>query len=305
MELMTCKRIFLTAKKSEGLSSVTLEEYADDLDRFFKFLVGKQIFSVDEVGPSTAREYLIQLKSSGMRNISAHRHYRAIRAWANFLVADGVLEKTFLSNVAAPKIEKKQSRTFTAEELSKLLNFFSGTSFVEIRNRAILMTLFGTGVRSTELRRLNLLDINLSASLLIVQDGKGMKTRHVPIAHALRQELKKYVAARAEKLGAVATSIPWLFTSDSGGQLGKSGLIHVFEKAKAGLGLQGHKVSAHTMRHSFARHFIACGGDVFSLQKIMGHSDLATTRKYVSLDDNDLRRSFERNNPLDNCRWLL
>ena len=305
MELASAKRIFLTAKRSEGLSVLSIAAYQEDLDCFFKFLVSQQIFSVSEIRPFHVREHLIELKNKGLRGISVHRHFRAIRAWANFLVSEEVLEKTFLTNVGAPKIEQKQSRTFNAEELSRLLNYFSGAEFLQVRNRVIILTLFASGLRSSELRKLTLDDINITANLLIVRDAKGLKSRHVPIANALRMELKRYLKARAEKLGAMADATPWLFVTEVGRPLGKSAVIHIFARVKEDLQLKGERVSAHTLRHSFARHFIASGGDVFTLQRLMGHSDLAITKKYVSLDDSDLRRSFEKFNPLDNAKWML
>nr|WP_281240877.1 tyrosine-type recombinase/integrase [Sporolituus thermophilus] len=195
-------------------------------------------------------------------------------------------------------------RTFTAVEIKKMLNAFKGDTFYEIRNRCIISLFFSTGIRMNELIELKLQDINITTDLIRIQKGKGMKERFVPISRAMKRILIEYLKHRQEYLADKNPDCPYVFPSRTGQKMTSSALESMFKKLKHELNLQGEKISCHTWRHTFAKNYLLNGGDIFSLQKILGHADLESTRIYLQLNDQEIKTQFSRYNPLDNKDWL-
>jgi site-specific recombinase XerD len=302
MDLRTAKRIFLTAKQAQNVTGRTLETYVADIDRFFGFVVSKNIFDVSEITAETIREFLKVLKDSKkMRNITIFKVYRELKTLFLFLYREDYINSNPMKTIVPPRVEEKKMRTFTSREISKLLNSFNKEDFFGMRNYSIMCVFFSTGIRKTELLNLKITDLNITNDLLRVF-GKGNKERFVPLGRTVRRTLIQYLRMRKEYLG--DESCKYLFPSRAKRRLTCSGINMLFQKLKKELQLTGEKVSSHTWRHTFAKNYLLNGGDVFSLQKIMGHSDLETTRGYLSLNDEEMKLQHAKYNPLDNKDWL-
>jgi site-specific recombinase XerD len=302
MDLKTAKRIFLTAKQAEGVTGRTLESYTTELNRFFEFIVSREMYDVTEITADTIRDFLNSLKEKNLKNITIHRYYRELKTLFLFLYREDYMESNPLKDIKPPKVEQKVMRTFTAQEIGKLLNAFDKSDYFGLRNYCIMAMFFSTGMRKTELTYLKIVDLNITNDLIRISHGKGNKERYVPIGKSLRRILIQYLRMRQEYID--DDICPWLFPSKSKRRLTNSGLNILFQKLKKELKITGEKVSSHTWRHTFAKNYLLNGGDVFSLQKIMGHADLETTKQYLNLNDEEMKMQHAKYNPLDNKDWL-
>ncbi|MEG6584182.1 tyrosine-type recombinase/integrase [Dendrosporobacter sp. 1207_IL3150] len=302
MELGQVKKIFFITKKSENVTVRTLETYDEVLKRFIKYLINRNIYDVSEVDSSCVREFFILLQEQGLRGVTRHRYFRSLRTFFLFLHREEYISKNPMIHIKPPKIEQKVMRTFTAQEISKLLNGFDRNTFFGLRNYCITAMFFSTGIRKSELINLTLADINITNDLIRIAQGKGNKERYVPIGRTLRRVMIQYLKSRNEFLK--GDNCNYLFvTPRNERKMTGSCLSVLFQKLKKELKLTGEKVSCHTFRHSMAKNYLLNGGDVFSLQKLLGHSDIATTKKYINLNDNELKIQHAKYNPLDNNDW--
>lgn len=304
MDLGDAKRIFILTKKSENVSERTVAIYHEILNRFFNDLFEKQILKAEEVKANHIREFLLRLHDEGLKGVSVHRFYRGIKTFFLFLVGDGYLEENPIKAVKPPKIEKKDMRTFTSQEISRMLNVFNQEEFFDFRNYTIFCLLFSTGIRKSEMQNLKLSDVNITNDLIRIH-GKGDKERFVPISRSFKKTFERYLKKREEFLSKFNKTTDFVFVTENNySRLSTSCINRIFGVVKDKLGLEGEKISSHTWRHTFAKNYLLCGGDIFSLQKIMGHSNITTTKAYIALNDKELKMQHARFNPLDNKDWL-
>ena len=303
MDFKTGKQIFLKAKQAQMVTSATYKYYNIWLRDFFLYAMDMGTYTIEKVRPSLLENYLIHLKKNRkVRNITINDSYRAIRAFFKFMVKNRYIDYCVTDDVQAPRIEKKMTRTFTAKEIKQILNSFDKSSFIGLRDYTIMETLFGTGIRKMELCGLKLSDLNFDSGFLHVH-GKGNKERLVPIGNSLSRTLKAYLTRLQEE---TMDNVPsTLFVTRSGAPITYSTIQSMFKRLKLNTGLKGERISSHTWRHTFAKNYLLNGGDVFSLQKIMGHSDISTTRKYLNLNENEIKQQHDKYNPLDNLDWLI
>ena len=303
MEIGYAKRIFIATKKSENVTPRTLETYDRGLKRFFDYLLENNIFDVSEVNSGVIREFLIMLREKGLRGITVHQFFRILRTFFTFLHREDYISKNPMTNVKAPKVEQKEMRTFNAQEISKILTAFDRNDFIGMRNYCIMCLFFSTGIRKTELANLTLADVNITTDLIRIAHGKGQKERYAPVGKTLRRVLIQYIKMREEYLK--GETCHWLFvTPRITRKMTNSCLNILFQKLKKNLKLTGEKISCHTWRHTFAKNYLLNGGDIFSLQKILGHADIVTTKNYLHLNEKEVKLQHARYNPLDNKDWL-
>lgn len=303
MELGQAKKIFLITKKSENVTERTLEIYQDTLNRFFDYLFKMDIYDITEITADHIREFLILLQEQGLKGVTRHIFYRGLKTFFIFLYREDYIEKNPISDVKAPKFKRKIMRTFTAKEISKMLNSFNRETFTGFRNYCIFCLFFSTGIRKQEALDLTLSDINITSDLIRIRHGKGQKERYVPIGRTMRRTLLQYLKMREEFLQ--NESCEWLFvTYKDKRKMTPSAINGVFHRMKVDLKLTGEKISSHTWRHTMAKNYLLNGGDIFSLQKILGHSNITTTKGYLNLNDKEIKLQHFKYNPLDNKDWI-
>lgn len=303
MDIGHAKRIFITAKKSESVTISTLETYERGLKRFFDYLIEQDVLDLNKVDSGIIREFLISLRAKGLKGITTHQYFRILRTFFKFLFQEDYLTKNPMVNVKPPKIEQKEMRTFTSQEITKILGAFNKDDFIGMRNYCITCLLFSTGIRKTELSDLTIADINITNDLIRIANGKGQKERAAPIGRVLKKTLIKYISMREEYLE--GDPCKWLFiTPRDARKMTTSCMSVLFQKLKKTLGITGEKVSCHTWRHTFAKTYLLNGGDIFSLQKILGHADIVTTKNYLNLNEKEIKMQHAKFNPLDNKDWL-
>ena len=237
-----------------------------------------------------------------MRDISLKDTYTIIRIFFTYLFDEEYIERNPMKNMKQPKVEKKIMRTFTKQEIEAILKHFDHSDFFGLRNYLIMCLLFSTGMRKSEMLNLKMQDINITVDMIRVM-GKGNKERYVPIGRTLRRVILQYINRRTEYLKDIHSD--YLIVSQKKSRLTESGINILFKNLKNNLGWTGERISSHTWRHTFCKTFLLNGGDVFSLQRIVGHSDLRMTRKYVDLNDREIKMQHAKYNPLDNKDWSI
>lgn len=304
MDLKTAKQIFMQSREAEGVTIATYKAYNITMRQFLLYLYDKDIYSIDQLDAPCIREFLISVKARGVRNISVHKDFRVIRTFCLFLFQNDYVDSNPMANVKAPKVEKRIIRTFTAQEIKKLLSAFDTNDYFGMRNYCMMSLLFSTGIRKAELCNIRLDDINVTTELIRIR-GKGQKERFVPIGRTMKRTLKAYLVQRDEFVKRNKRNSMYLYVSAHEDNLTVNGVGGIFYKLKKALKIPGERINCHTWRHTFAKNYLLNGGDIFSLQKILGHAELESTKIYLNLNTEEMKQQHAKYNPLDNSDWLL
>ena len=273
---------FLAAKAAEGASPKTSEWYRMLLGRAARDLGGDR--PLEALTPGELRAWLLRLRET-LAPISVAGYVRGLKAFANWCLAEEIADPKALRSLRRPKVPHKLVEPLSDDALRRLLE---GAS---LRDRAIVLLFFDTGLRLSELAGLRPCDLRPDGSAKVM--GKGARERIVPVGAAARQALLRYL--RQE--GGSDAGQP-LFRSRRGGALGWRGIQQVFKRLKLRAGIPG-RCSPHTLRHTFARAYLLNGGDAFSLQRMLGHSTLDMVKRYVALADTDLAARHRTASPAD------
>jgi site-specific recombinase XerD len=285
-----------------NLANTTIRGYDFIINRLKRYMSDKGISELEQVDKYFMQGYLSYL-SSQVSKTSVKDYYITLNVFFNYLATSGLLPVNPLADISKPKGSKRLARSFTPQELKLIFDTIDKSSFLGYRDYTILSILLGTGIRKSELIGLRSMDIYLEISMIKII-GKGDKQRNIPLTELLRKIIVKYLKLRMEYISERGLSnSSYLIINEKGNRFGLSGINSMFKRIKDNSGVVGERVSSHTIRHTFAKSFLLNGGDIFTLQRLMGHEDISTTKKYISLNDNDIRVQNDRYNPLENDRW--
>ena len=303
MDMASGVRKFHIRCVSMNLSKRTMDTYSFQIKRFVLFLDRKYgKMDLEDISPECIRGFIADQYNKGYSPTTVHGTYRCINTFFRFLYGDGYIPRNPMENIPKPKVPKKHARTFNTEEIKKILSCFRLDSFCGIRNYTIVNLLFGTGMRRMEMLNLTLSDVDLTESKICVM-GKGNIERNISITQTLRTILRRYIKAREEHLKHIGETNEYLLVTKEGRHMSQWTLKELFKKIKEDTGIKGNRVSPHTWRHTFAKTFLLNGGNLFALQKILGHSDITTTQIYVEYTDKELPAQMGRYSPLESKRW--
>jgi integrase/recombinase XerD len=300
--------------RTEGKSEKTIRIYTTALGIFQRFL-DRRGFSteVTGIGPEEIREFIGYLQNTrafmehpftgpqkkGLTGHTVNCYLRAIRAFWSWLIAEEFIEINPFDRVTIPKAPKKVIMPFSEEQVRALLNTIDTKSAIGFRDWTIILTLLDTGMRVSELTDLKMNDVNLAQRCLKVL-GKGNKERIVPIGITVQRAIAKYLNKyRSSPLYPLSDN---LFLSRDGMPLASNGIQSMIEKYANSAGITGVRASPHTFRHTFSISYLRNGGDVFTLQRILGHETLDMVRQYVCLAQYDLQEAHLRCSPVDNLK---
>lgn len=304
MNFYEIKKRFMLRCLALRLADTTINAYEEFFNSFEKFVKAEnKLNSFEQVDTTALRRYLVLL-SSTMCGVTVEGYYRKLKTLYNFLLKEGLISINPLNTIERPKVAKRKIQTFNSNEVYTMLNAYDVNTFIGLRNYTLLSFLLATGARRSEFVNLTVFDVDLQADIIRII-GKGDKERLIPISRKLKLILKRYLKARAEYLNHDCkhkTSTAF-FISRYGDKLQLSGANSIFQVLKKSLGLNGKRFSAHIWRHTFAKSFLLNGGDVFSLQELLGHADVETTKIYINLDTQELKQQNDKYNPLDNTKW--
>lgn len=294
----------------------TLEAYSSDLLQFFDFLGrGEDLPCPDDlarIDHLTARSYLAYLQGNGYTRRSIARKLAALRSFFRFLCREGRLERNPLRGVKTPKVGRRLPRFLQAAEMAALLEKPETTTPLGNRDRAILETLYATGMRVSELVGLDLSDVDCSSGHVRVT-GKGGKERIIPlgseaigaIGHYLGVSRPLLLARRGDAGGGTGgvtgggtggTGERALFLNRQGDRISPRGVRYVVNRHSAGL-MRGRPLSPHGVRHSFATHLLDNGADLRAVQELLGHASVSTTQIYTHITRERLRAVYQRTHP--------
>lgn len=275
----------------KNASSHTVLNYKLDLYDFKKFLQDKPIEGVDYL---TLRKYLVYLKEGNLTNRTISRRISCLRSFYRFLFREGLIKNNPVLMLSTPKQDKMLPIFLTEDEVTKLIEAPSSDSLSGLRDRAILETLYSTGMRVSELVSLDIDKIDFIGATVKVF-GKGKKERMLPIGDTALEAINKYLKSRnAQKKAKKETRI--LFLNKNNRRLSDRGVRKIVDKHIHTVSLKSG-VSPHTLRHSFATHLLDRGADLRSVQELLGHANLSTTQIYTHLTTDRLKSVYQKAHP--------
>jgi len=275
-------------------SEHTLRAYRQDLADFAKFLGPAASFGARALTRIRLRAYLGHLQENGRyRRATVLRRFSAVRAFVRFLVQEGFLEANPVLGLPMPKVERRLPRFLTEAEMDQLLSApVALKSPLLQRDRALLETLYSSGLRRSEACGLNVGDVDFISGGLRVF-GKGAKERWVPIGKTALEALREYLSLRP--ISTTRDEDP-LFLGPRGTRLSSSAIPLIVSRWARAARLYKN-VTPHSIRHSFATHLLDRGCDLRSLQEMLGHKNLATTQVYTHVSLEHLKKVYERTHP--------
>lgn len=294
---------YLRALQAQRYSKSSLDQARRVLPRFFLHLRDKRVAHLAGVSEahvlSFARELRTATSASG-RGFSAwtqSAYLSALRAFFSFLEKRRLILVNPAREVRLPKGRRLPRALLTEAQTRRLVCApFPGSS-QGLRDRALLETLYGTAIRCGECRRVDLLDVDLRDSLLLVRNGKGRKDRMVPIPGRARAALDDYLRLARPELVRWASEAA-LFVSRGGKRLSTNSVGNIVRQA-AHLARIPTRPTPHSLRHACATHLLRNGADVRHVQELLGHKNLETTALYTRVALKDLRDAVERSHPRD------
>jgi integrase/recombinase XerC len=278
-------------KNARNVSPHTVRSYLSDLEQFSGFLGTTDLNTVDH---RTLRAYLAHLMGLKINKSSIARKLSAIRSFFKYLNREGVVATNPARLVATPRRDKRLPSVLTADDAQRLMDSpgrrSTDSATMVLRDRAVLETLYSTGIRASELTGMNREDIARHDGLVRIR-GKGKKERVVPIGRRALDALEAYLGAK--KKGA---ENPAVFTGPTGNRLTARTVQRILENHRKRLGI-AQKAGPHTLRHSFATHLLESGADLRAIQELLGHASLSTTQRYTHLNLDSLMESYDKAHP--------
>lgn len=274
----------------KGLSDKTRESYQNDLVVYSEFLKDNGIDEVNHIKSSHIKDFLKE-RSNEETSTIAH-NLTVIKNFHAYLLKENIVRVNEAEFIERPKLKKALPKTLSVEDVDKLLDIELKTPF-DYRNKAMLELMYGCGLRVSELVSLEINDIDMTNCLIRIV-GKGNKEREVPIGEYSIYYLKEYLKVRESLLKKKSCSK--LFLNNHGNGMTRQGF---FKNLKAILREKGlnESVSPHTLRHSFATHLINRGADLRSIQEMLGHADISTTKIYTRISDEKVLDDYDKYHP--------
>jgi len=275
-----------------NLSPRTVEAYQRDLLQFDAWL-GTRNVGLDGVERATLRSYLGTRRDGGLSARSSARALSALRSFFRFLVNNEILAADPTANLRSPSLWRTVPHALSSDEIEALLEAPDSNTDLGIRDRAMLETLYATGLRVSELVGLTVDRVRLDPGFVRVI-GKGRKERLVPLGDSAVSRLDDYLQNARPELNRQRLSE--LFLNHRGGPLTRQGFWKILRGHAVRAGI-GSPVSPHVVRHSFATHLVENGADLRAVQMMLGHASLTTTEIYTHVARERLRRLYDEKHP--------
>jgi tyrosine recombinase XerC len=277
---------FLSSLEVEkNYSNHTILNYRTDLEEFAAFLGDQPLTQVDY---PALRRFLAQLRTRSLKPRTVSRKLSALRSFFKYLQRHKMIAGNPAALLVTPKLDKPLPHFLTEEDTVKLLDAPTDGKVNTLRDKAILETLYSTGIRVSELVGLDEGHVDAIGNIVRVR-GKGKKERLAPIGEKALEAIQNYLEARPQHS-------PALFLNKNGSRLTGRGVRGIINKYILKASLQG-KVSPHMFRHSFATHLLNRGADLRSVQELLGHANLSTTQIYTHLTTDKLKSVYDKAHP--------
>jgi site-specific recombinase XerD len=289
---------FLVDKHSQNLSPGTIHFYKSKLQLFTLFCVSVGIEQMSQLTPILVREYLLHLEQKGHNPGGVHAAYRTLRAFLYWWEKEFEPEawKNPILKVKAPKVSVKPLEPVSISQIEAMIATCNANDFFDLRDKAFMLFLLDTGARASETCAVNLGEIDLQNGSVLIRSGKGGKPRTVFLGKKARRALRRYLKSRGKQINMQTNSALWV--NQNHFRLTYWGINQIIRRRAKDSNIE--KPSLHDFRRAFALNFLRNGGDVYSLQNLMGHADLQVLRRYLAQTVEDIRIAHIKYSPVDN-----
>lgn len=253
--------------------------YERDLKKAEEYFEEQNVPDITKATETNLNSYLLYLERDHMSPATVSRNIASLRSFYQYLLRMHQIEEDPTVSLKCPKVEKKVPEILTEEEVQKLLAQPNLQTDKGLRDETMLLILYSTGIRVSELVNLKVTDLNLEIGYLTCRDNG--KERSIPLNEETERMTRAYMKTARDRLLKGRES-EYLFSNCSGGQMSRQGFWKILKSYTASAGIT-KDITPHTLRHSFAANMLRRGKDIRDLQKIMGHADIATTQMYMRL----------------------
>lgn len=278
---------FIISRKTKGLAEKTLQSYQSQFQAVARHMDVKMDIAMLQKADLDAM--IISMRDASLSPNSINSYTRTLKSFFSWCNEQGITRL----NIPLYKAEKTVKETYSDAELAALLkkpDIWKAT-FAEYRDWVIINFLLNCGSRAATVRAIQIRDVDLDGGMVFYRHTKNRKAQVIPLCSAMVSILREYLRHRGGE------AADYLFCTETGSQLTENGLRQSIARYNVRRGVQ--KTSIHLFRHTFARKYlIDCGGDAFTLQKLLGHSTLAMTKHYCAIFDADLTKNYDNFSPL-------
>ena len=276
-----------------GLSKNTVMSYSHDISSFVDFMENSNIKESPQNCSKETLQQFIFTQSKLIGSNSQARRVSALKSFFNFLIFENYCKDSPADLIEAPKIGRKLPQILNTNEIEKILDGIELNKSQGQRNRAIIETLYGSGLRVSELVEITLSNIFIKENIIRV-NGKGGKQRLIPLGSYSKKFIQIYIdeIRPFEKI----KDEDILFLNRNGKKMSRAMIFTIIKNAAKKVGIK-KKISPHTFRHSFATHLLENGADLRTIQLLLGHESIITTEIYTHLDNKHLKKVMEEFHP--------
>lgn len=278
---------FIISRKTKGLAEKTLQSYQSQFQAVARHMDVKMDIAMLQKADLDAM--IISMRDTSLSPNSINSYTRTLKSFFSWCNEQGITRL----NIPLYKAEETVKETYSDAELAALLKKpdIRKATFAEYRDWVIINFLLNCGSRAATVRAIQIRDVDLDGGMVFYRHTKNRKAQVIPLCSAMIAILREYLRHRGGE------AADYLFCTETGSQLTENGLRQSIARYNTRRGVQ--KTSIHLFRHTFARKYlIDCGGDAFTLQKLLGHSTLAMTKHYCAIFDADLTKNYDNFSPL-------
>ena len=294
MKLYAAIEEFILEQRVRGNSNATVTYYRNILTYFSEFAGN---VDVTELTLQRCRAYYLYLAEDDINSVSVQSYVRGLRAFLKWLYDMEYIADNICAKFKLPKATRKVIDILTEEEIKLLFDSIPGDTEQAVRNRLIIALMLDCGLRLHEVVSLTVSSVHLKDRYIIVQQGKGDKQRVVPFGNFTGKLLERYLKLTSKVLPREALIIKVSDIHISEG-ITDTTIKQLFRKLKIRSGIQ--RLKPHLLRHTFATRYLENGGNIYSLQAILGHTSLEMVKRYLHLANTRIRKDFSKYSPLDN-----
>lgn len=291
LDLVRAYENYLT--KVKQASTNTVSSYMRDIRQFAQWLLDNEGVDVVDASQLNISDYLTHLVSDGKSGATLSRNLASLKNFYAYVVSTGFLERTPVIDIHVERGEKKAPQILTSREIELLLAQPICVDAKGYRDKAMLEVMYATGIRVTELIKLDLTDVNLD--LGIIKCAGAKKSRAIPLYPAALCALTAYLDNVRSTMIA-APDEPALFVNISGVRMSRQGFWKILKYYQSTAHIE-KEITPHTLRHSFAVHLLENGADIGSVQELMGHSDISSTQVYTHMINQKLKSVYAKCHP--------
>ncbi len=282
----------LTLEK--GMSDNTAQAYSDDVDKLVRYFADAGV-GIEHATTDDLERFVCTLQDVGIQPRSQARIISGVKGFYKFLRMEGYMDNDPTELLLTPKIGRHLPEVLTVEEIDRMIDCIDMSKAEGQRNRAIIETLYGCGLRVSELVTLQLSQLFIEEGYVVIQ-GKGNKQRLVPISPVAIEQITLYLEQTRSHQVAKRGSEDILFLNRRGAMLTRQMIFHIIKQLCELAGIR-KIISPHTLRHSFATHLLEGGANLRAIQQMLGHESITTTEIYVHIDRTRLRDEILQHHP--------